>query len=110
MWKIYYDDGLTRTHLAGLPTTADEKLGVLVIVQRRSDGRFHTIHGAEYYLFEGNYWVPIGLNGLEDWVMNKLDLMEAGSWCVTKGRAIPHGYYKETMDEAKEAVRKSSLD
>ena len=103
-WRIYYEDH-TRDHTDGLPDTMDDRHGVLVIVQRRSDGRYHTIHGAEYYLFEGSFWVPVGLNGLEDWVMNLLPRIE----CVTKGRAVPHGYYKEIFEEAKQATRKGAL-
>lgn len=83
----------------------DDHHGVLVIVQQRSDGRYHQIFGAEYYLFQGEFWVPIGLNGLEDWMINLLPRVK----CVTKGRAVPHGYYKEIYDTAKETVRKGSL-
>jgi hypothetical protein len=105
-WRIYYDDGTTRDSNLGVPATADEKLGVLVIAQYRSDGVVHTIYGAEYYLFDGSYWVPIGLNGLEDWTMNKLQDIR----CITKGRAIANGLFNEIFKRAQESKRKGTLD
>jgi len=109
-WRIYYDDDRIRSHKDGLPVTADDKLGVLVIVQLCSDGAIRKIYGAEYYIFEGKYWVPVKENGLEDWAMNKLNLLPKDSWCVTKGRAIPRGYYNKIFEEARKAERQSSLD
>ena len=105
-WKIYYDNGSTKNDKQGLPETTDEHLGVIVIAQVRGDGRYHQISGAEYYIFDGEFWVPIGLNGLEDWTMNLLPRIK----CVTKGRAIAHGHFNEIYKEAKEAVRTSNMD
>lgn len=105
-WRIYYDDGNTRSHVDGLPLIADAHLGILVVAQRRSDGAFHLLNGAEYYLFDGEYWVPIGLNGLEDWTMNCLPRIK----CVIKGRAIANGRFKEIYEIAKEDIRKELLD
>lgn len=110
-WRIYYDDDRIRSHKDGLPVTADDKLGVLAIVQLGSDKAIRKIYGAEYYIFEGRYWVPIAhLNGLADWAMNKLHLLPYGSWCVTAGRAVPRGYYNEIFEAARKAERQSSLD
>ena len=105
-WRIYYADGTIRNDVDGLPKTADEHIGILVVAQRRSDGAFHLLNGAEYYLFDGEYWVPIGVNGLEDWTMNCLPSIK----CVIKGRAVANGFFKQIYKEAKEAIRKELLD
>lgn len=105
-WRIYYENH-TRNHTEGLPKTADDKLGVMVIVQRRqNDGRLFTSYGNEYYLFDGTVWVPVGLNGLEDWTMNLLPRIK----CVIKGRAISHGLYKNIFEKAKADAAKDTLD
>ena len=106
-WRIYYDDGTIRDYKEGLPVTADEHLGIMVVLQRRTtDGRLHTIYGAEYYLFDGEVWVPIGLNGLEDWVMNLLSKVK----CVIKGRAINNGIFREIYEQAKKDALTDKVD
>lgn len=105
-WRIYYEDR-ERHYKEGLPDTAEDHLGVLVIAQRREgDGRLFTIYGNEYYLFDGNVWIPVGLNGLEDWTMNLLPRIK----CVIKGRAISHGIYRQIFEKAKADAAKDTLD
>ena len=103
-WRIYYEDH-TFNYTEGLPARPDDKWGVLVIAQRRSDGHYHTVYGADYYIFQGSFWVPVKENGLIDWVVHHLEETK----CAIVGRAVPHGYYNEIFAQAKEAVRKGSL-
>jgi len=106
-WKIFYEDRI-RHHTEGFPETAEDKLGIQCVVQLRKDKAMHIIHGSEYYLFDkqGQVWIGIGLNGLEDWTMNLLSRIKV----VTKGRAISNGEWAEIYQKAKEDARKSTLD
>ncbi|MEE9499596.1 MAG: hypothetical protein V3V24_09685 [Nitrospinaceae bacterium] len=103
-WRIYYEDR-TRDYTEGLPDTMEDRHGVLVIAQRRLDGHYHTIYGSEYYLFEGRFWFGVNLNGLEDWTINMLPRVKL----VIKARGVPHGFYNDIFQTAKEATRKGSL-
>lgn len=105
-WRIYYDDGNYRSHIEGLPETADQRLGIICVAQISSNGKPDVINGGEYYLFDGQFWIKIGMNGLEDWAMNKLRRMK----CVIKGRAIEKGEFNDIYVEARQAVRKGALD
>ena len=105
IWRIYYDDKPDRNHTEGLPETEGERLGVQCIVQRGPDGRLRTLHGAEYYLNDLNgLWVPLALNGLEDWVMNCHGKYNA----VLKGRAT--GNWINIFNRAKEDASRETLD
>lgn len=104
-WRIYYDDKPDRNHTDGLPKTEGERLGVQCIVQQGPDRRFRTIHGAEYYLNDlDGYWIPLALNGLEDWSMNCHGRYNA----ILKGRAT--GQFIEIFKRAKEDSRNEALD
>ena len=113
IWRIYYDDGSTRDSTEGLPLAKNEahlRQGVLVILQYRSDGVLITTNGADYYVFDGEYWVPVGGDGLQDYAVNVLHHLPFGTWAVIEGRAIQNGLFNEIFQKAQEIKRKGTLD
>ncbi len=107
-WRIYYDDGTVRNYTEGMPVTADEKLGIQCVVQKReADGFFIVQHGGEYYLFiDGLEWIAVYQNGLEDWAVFELERVD----CVIRGRAIPKAQFKKIYEQAQADAAKQSLD
>lgn len=96
-WRIYYDDGSIHDWTQG--TDDLEPYGVICILQRITDPggeRWTLNYGAPFYCLDGDEWVILQHNDVEDRLAHRLPI---GVFLV--GRAVTKAKFSEIFERAK---------
>jgi len=98
-FRIYYDGGVTHDDVV---ETAPS-YGVLVILQRRWDGRWFIASNAPYYAWSGTEWLHFYENDIVDYLVHNKPINK-----LIVGRMVDKGEFHKAYEQAK--ADKSKMD
>ena len=95
-WKIYYANGTTFDSTQGGPEDAPT-IGVIVIKQKRLDGKWEMSAYRDYYIWEGEWW---NADAPGFWMY----MFKSGLKIVKFGTNIPDVPFFKMLAEAREDI------
>lgn len=98
MFRIYYADG---SEYEGPPEDAPVR-GVICILQRRADGRYHIADRKSHYVWDTKEWLPCTWDDVEEFLLDRREI----DIVVIRGRVIGHKEYQDIFNKAKEDLRR----